>query len=330
MSGWRAILAAALALLPVGGPQRAAAVELADPSIPARIEIHPLRSMTMPDPSFLLGAPGTPVTLAGELRLPRGPAPGRLPAVILLHASGGILSGHDIWARQILELGYAVFVLDSLTGRGLSAADGQAALGRLNMVVDLFAALDLLAGHPRIDPARIAVLGFSRGANAALQASLRRFDALWNRSGTSFAAHLAFYPDCSTRYAGESEVSARPIRIFAGWADDLSPAQPCLDYVYRLRVAGAEDVEIAVYPDAPHGFDNPLGPPSVALPAAESYRNCTIIERPAGVLVNAADHRLFTPEDPCIERGAHLGSNEAAARASRAIVLALLTALGSE
>jgi dienelactone hydrolase len=330
MIAWRKILAAFAALLAPGLPGPAASVEFADPNIPARIELHPVRSMTLSDEAFLLGEPGTPVTLAGELRLPAWPAAGRLPALILLHGSGGILSGHDIWARQALELGLAVFVLDSLSGRGLASATSQAELGRLNMVADAYAALALLARHPRIDPARVAVLGFSRGGNAALYSSLQRFGDLWNRSGTSFAAHLAYYPDCGTRYVGDTEVSARPIRVFAGWADDLNPAQPCLDYVYRLRVAGAEDVEIAVYPDAPHGFDNPLGPPSVALPAAETYRNCRIVERPAGVLVNAADHRLFTPEDPCIERGAHLGANQPASFASRAIVLDVLTALAAE
>ena len=331
MPVWRGMCGSLAALaLWSGGSGPTNALEYPDPTIPARIELHPIRSMTMPDQSFLLGEPGTPVNLAGELRLPMWPALDPLPAVVLLHPSGGILSGQDIWVRQILELGFAVFVLDSLTGRGLSAADSQAQLGRLNTIVDLFAALDLLAHHRRIDPRRILVLGFSRGADAALYSSLQRFNELWNRSGAEFAGHLAFYPDCSTRFVRETEVSERPIRVFAGEADDLNLAKPCLDYVYRLRVAGAADVDIEVYPDAPHGFDTPLGPPSLAVPAAETFRNCTLVERPIGVLVNAANHRPFTLEDPCIEVGGHLGTNAAASAAARSRVVEILMRLSAE
>ena len=55
----------------------------------ARVEIHPFQSMTLTDQEFLAGRKdGKPVTLAGELRLPR-PGNDRLPAVVLLHGSGG-------------------------------------------------------------------------------------------------------------------------------------------------------------------------------------------------------------------------------------------------
>ena len=50
----------------------------------------PLLSTTMTDEAFLSGhGDGKPVTVAGELRLPRGGAE-RFPAVILLHGSGGV------------------------------------------------------------------------------------------------------------------------------------------------------------------------------------------------------------------------------------------------
>src|SRR4029434_9250422 len=58
----------------------------------ARIEVHPFQTVTLTDQQFLTGAKdGTPVVIAGELRLP-GPGTDRLPAVVLVHGSGGMPS----------------------------------------------------------------------------------------------------------------------------------------------------------------------------------------------------------------------------------------------
>jgi hypothetical protein len=63
-----------------GNSLAAAALALASPAPPAvlaqmvaRVEMHAFSSATLSDPQFLSGErSGTPVILAGELRLPRG------------------------------------------------------------------------------------------------------------------------------------------------------------------------------------------------------------------------------------------------------------------
>jgi predicted peptidase len=68
------------------------------------------------------------------------------------------------------------FLVDSFTGRGLTGVvNDQAQLGRLVQVFDSFRALELIAKHPRIDPGRIAAMGFSRGGQGVLYASVKRF-----------------------------------------------------------------------------------------------------------------------------------------------------------
>jgi hypothetical protein len=55
-----------------------------------RIELHPVQTVTLTTTQFLTGEKqGPPATIVGELRLPSG-GESRLPAVVLVHGSGGV------------------------------------------------------------------------------------------------------------------------------------------------------------------------------------------------------------------------------------------------
>lgn len=289
---------------------------------PARTELHPFQSLTLGDEQFLAGAAeaGRPTTLAGLLRIATA-GTDRLPTVVLVHGSGGMSANIEFWQRELNALGVSTFAIDGFTGRGLTAVNtNQAALGRTNLILDIYRALEVLAKHPRVDPERVAIMGFSRGGQAALYASLKRFDARWNRSGIAPAAYLPLYPDCSITFVGDTEVAERPIRILAGGGDDYNPAATCAAYVERLKAAG-RDVALTVYPNAHHVFDNPIGPERpTPIAEAQTVRNCTIREEPAGRLVNARTGQPFTYADSCVERGPHVGSDpEARAAALEAV-----------
>ncbi|MBL6082651.1 acetylxylan esterase [Belnapia sp. T18] len=132
------------------------------------MEIHPFGTRSPTDQQFLTGAADAPhTTIVGELRLPAA-VTDRLPAVVLLHGSGGLSPNLQAWVPELNAMGIATFVVDSFAGRGISGTGAdQDRLSRLAMVVDAYRALDLVAAHPRIDPARVAVMGFSRGGGAA-------------------------------------------------------------------------------------------------------------------------------------------------------------------
>jgi dienelactone hydrolase len=205
--------------------------------IAARVELYAIPSLTLSDQQFLTGdANGKPVTVAGEFRVAQGS--GRLPVVVLMHGSSGVGANIEAWVSHFNRMGISTFVIDGFSGRGLTAVGpNQALLGRLNLIVDIYRSLDILAKHPRVDPDRIVLMGFSRGGQAALYASLDRFHKLWNKSGLQFAGYIPFYPDCSTTYATDTEVAARPIRIFHGTPDDYNPVASCNACVARLQDA---------------------------------------------------------------------------------------------
>ena len=293
----------------------------------ARVELYAIPTLTISDSDFLKGdaAHGKPVTVNGELRIAQGG--GKHPVVVLIHGSSGVGPNIELWVRDLNAMGISTFVIDGFTGRGLTTVGpDQALLGRLNLILDAYRGLDILAKHPRVDAARIVMMGFSRGGQATLFASVKRFNELWNKSGVEFAAHVPFYPDCMTTYRGDTQLTAHPVRIFHGAPDDYNPLAPCTAYVERLVAAG-NDVKITAYPNAPHGFDNPLG---AAKPTpsrnSQTVRNCRIREDAPGELVNESTKQPFRYSDACVERDPHTGHDPEATGAARKAVAEFLKA----
>ncbi|KVM81657.1 carboxymethylenebutenolidase [Burkholderia ubonensis] len=290
----------------------------------ARMEVIPFESLTMTDDAFLAGREdGKPVTIAGELRLPRAGSE-RFPLVILLHGSGGISSYVTDWERELLAMGVATFVIDSFTSRGLvSVNDDQAQLGRLVQIEDAYRALAVLAKHPRIDPARVMLMGFSRGGHSTLYASLTRFQRMHAVSAARFAAYVAFYPGCPTAYRDDEDIAPRPVRVFAGTGDDYTPIAPCRAYVERLKAAG-RDVSLTEYPGARHVFDGRAFNPPLTLPKAQTLRHCRLAENDLGQVINTDTRQPFSYADACVERGATIGYDEKAAADARKAVAAFV------
>lgn len=296
-------------------------------TLPSRVELHALPSLTLSDADFLTGhaAAGQTVTVGAELRLAN--VPGRQPAVVLVHGSSGMGANGEMWARDLNAMGIATLAIDGFTGRGITTTGAnQAQLGRLNLSLDAYRALELLAKHPRIDPQRVVLMGFSRGGQATLFASLKRFHEAWNRSGIRYMAYIPFYPDCMTQYLGDTQLDA-PVRIHHGLADDYNPAAPCRAYVERLQKAG-QDVQISLYEGAHHGFDSPLAPqPAVPAKGSQTVRACSIREEAPGRLVNQASAQVFSYQDACVQRDPHVGHDPVVTDRARASVAQTLQAL---
>lgn len=166
------------------------------------------------------------------LTLPASRRGGPVPAVALLHDSLGPDPRAEPYARQLLGAGIAVLEV---------LADPVAE-------PELRAMLRALAADPRVDAARLGVLGFGQGAAAAMSAAL------------PVAARVLLYPGC----AGLTETAARqaggwagaPVLVLHGDADRASPPASCAAAVDALGRAGAR-VRRVLYRGASYAWDHP-------------------------------------------------------------------------
>ena len=295
----------------------------------ARTEVITFQAVTLSDQEFLTGRKdGKPVTLGGMLRLPAGT--GKIPVAVLLHGSGGISSYVTDWEADYNALGMGTFVIDSFSGRNLVNTNvDQFALGRLAMIIDAYRALEVLARHPRVDPSRIVLMGFSRGGQSALYASLNRFHRMHGPEGLSFAAFIPLYANCGTTFLDDEDLLDRPVRMFHGSADNYVPVAPCRAYLQRLKAKG-RDVQLTEYPDAGHVFDGKAFKTPLIVPNWQTFRKCALAETQAGTIVNTQTNQVFANGDPCIELGPTVVYNEKASNEVRTAVAEFIRATVSK
>lgn len=219
---------------------------------------------------FVERAANEKVSITGRLTFPDA-VTSPVPAVVILHGSSGVNPGEKVWAQRLNAMGYASFVVDSFTGRGVSNTEAdQSQLSMSAEIADAYFALRLLAADPRIDREKISVMGFSRGGIAALYSALDPFRRAVIDDDLHFAAHIAFYPGCGIHYAS-AHLDGAPILMLLGGKDNYTPAAPCVEYADALRKQGAQ-VTLKTYPDAYHGFDRPTR--LHVIKSATSARDC--------------------------------------------------------
>jgi len=224
-------------------------------------------------------AAGRNVALKGYLLLPRTPPPpGGYPAVIALHGCGGLHSTRkgredDLAARLALRAdlfladGFAVLFPDSFGPRDVREVCtiklGERTITSMRRRLDALGALAYLAQRKDIARNRIAVVGWSHGASAALYAINARDSEVAAFTSTvgapTFRAAVAFYPGCNGALkAGDRFQPGVPARIHIGELDDWTPAAPCVELGRAIAARGG-DFDVTTYPGSYHAFDSPTG-----------------------------------------------------------------------
>ena len=240
-----------------------------------------LRSVTYSNLRQLLmaAAPDAQIDVPALLRFPASVMSERIPAVVVVHSLAGFREENEGWqARQLQQAGFATLTYDSFAARGMGDLVTAARRGPPpypSALADAFAALSALSRDSRIDPQRIAILGFSFGGEVAHVTAFKRISGALARDGEQFAAHVAYYPaGVYGVVAGETAYTDAPILIMVG-GDDTLPKAKAEAYLAYEKVSGhPAPIELVTYPEASHGWTSPSIGPSREFPYLASTQKC--------------------------------------------------------
>jgi dienelactone hydrolase len=214
-------------------------------------------------PQFLALQQPPPAAIPAVLRLPPGPA--RVPAVVILHGSGGVDGRGERYAQQLLAAGIGSLEIDMFTPRNIGRGQGVAARPRqFDTLPDVFGAARFLAANPRVDPQRIGVMGLSYGAGLSIMASIDSIGRAYAAGGADFRAAAPLYPVCFN-YDPDRALARLPGQNFprvamlmlVGERDDYDAdgGASCRRLAGSGSAAAQARMQFAVLPGATHMWD---------------------------------------------------------------------------
>jgi dienelactone hydrolase len=186
---------------------------------------------------------------------------GPRPAVLIVHDWNGEDAHEQTRAQMLARLGYTAFAAD-VYGAGVrptADADAAALVGRYYgdlalMRARVRAAYDVLRADARVDPERIAVMGYCFGGSASLE---------FARTGAELAGAVSFHGRLVTHEPADVDAIRAPLLVLTGAADPVVPDEAVVAFENELRQAPGLDWQVVSYSGAPHAF---------TVPTSESYR----------------------------------------------------------
>jgi dienelactone hydrolase len=304
---------------------------------PANAEAVTLQSGSYADFAqiFAREAATATVTVDATLSFPEE-VKGRYPAVVIVHSIGGYIEANEGWhAGEFRKAGFATLTYRSPAARAMSEAAGsgsRAAPPWGSAVAEAYAALQLLAGDPRIDASRIAIVGFSFGGEVAHLSAFEQLRAALVPGQLRFAAHVAYYPaGVYGARVQQGAYSGAPVLILLGEKDDNLPVAKAAGYfAYAASAFPGLPVDVSIYPGAYHAWTVPsLGAPRF-YPEYASTRKCPylLMGPPRPTLLIDGQEKSLDPNimQSCLKdgRGYTMGYDQSSRAKSTGETLAFL------
>jgi len=204
-------------------------------------------------PSF--AADGKPIsyksgdeTVQAVLYAPPGKGP--FPAIVVIHEWWGLNDWVKEQASKLADQGYEALAIDLYRGKVATTPDMAHEIMRGvpedRAKRDLHAAVEFLKSQPSVRKDRIGAIGWCMGGGYSLDVALQEAD---------LAADVINYGHLATDAEALKKINAPILGLFGAQDHGITP-----DDVHKFEQALKQlgkRVEIKIYDDAGHGFENP-------------------------------------------------------------------------
>ncbi len=206
-------------------------------------------------------------TVQGILYTPEGKGP--FPALVVIHEWWGLNDWVKEQAARLADEGYVTLAVDLYRGKVATTPDEAHEIMRGvpedRAARDLHAAVEFLKSQPNVKPDRIGSIGWCMGGGYSLDVALQE---------STLAAAVINYGHLAADAASLRKINASVLGIF-GAQDRGIPVDDVKKFEQALKQQGNK-VEIVVYPEAGHGFENPNNKTGYrAADAADAWKHIT-------------------------------------------------------
>jgi len=187
-------------------------------------------------------------TVNGILYTPQGKGP--FPALVVIHEWWGLNDWVKEEASKLADQGYVALAIDLYRGKVATTPDEAHQIMR--GVPDDRASRDLLAASAYlrslkdVDPARVGDIGWCMGGGYALNLAI---------ADPKLKAAVINYGHLATDDATLRKINAPILGIFGGQDKGITPAD-VNKFESQMKALG-KTVDIHIFPDAGHAFENP-------------------------------------------------------------------------
>jgi carboxymethylenebutenolidase len=187
-------------------------------------------------------------TVEGMLYAPEGKGP--LPALVVIHEYWGLNDWVKEQAAKLAGQGYVTLAVDLYRGKVATTPDEAHELMRGvpedRVARDLQAAVEFLKTQSNVKKDRMGSIGWCMGGGYSLNVALQE---------PALTAAVINYGHLATDADSLKKINAAILGIFGG-QDRGIPVEDVKKFEQALKQQGKK-VEIIIYPDAGHAFENP-------------------------------------------------------------------------
>jgi len=187
-------------------------------------------------------------TVQGVLYVPAGKGP--FPGLVVIHEWWGLNDWVKEQASKLADQGYAALAIDLYRGKVATTPEEAHELMRGvpedRATRDLHAAVEFLKSQKNVKKDRIGSIGWCMGGGYSLDVALQE---------PTLTAAVIHYGHLATDREQLKKINAAILGIFGG-QDRGIPVDDVKKFEQTLKQLGKK-VEIVIYPNAGHAFENP-------------------------------------------------------------------------